>query len=160
MKNRIRSLFAMALVSALFIGQVHATIYTARGDAGQRLVLALWDDGVTGLMKLNFSALVTGVVSVSTIGDLGKLKTKFSDTASNTQLGVMTSVAKWNTSGSVILTPSIGATVTLDSHNIDVKSAFFQVSAVPESETYALMLVGLLGLFLVHRRKRLGYSAL
>ena len=160
MKNRVRSLFAMALLSALFTGQAHATIYTARGDAGQRLVLALWDDGVTGLMKLNFSDLVSGGVSVTTVGDLGKLKTKLSGKASNTQLDVMTNVAKWNSSGSVILMPSIGATVTLDSNNIDVKSAFFQVSAVPESETYALMLVGLLGLFLVHRRKQLGYSAL
>ena len=155
--NKLLKWVASAFVAVAFLGgNAQASVYTADGDSGQSLVFTLL--GGASKSVLDFVASVSGKVTATIDGDFDKFKAKFLDKPTNSLLHVSASSSKFSDIGIITLAPQSGSTVTVDTALFSLGSKNFQVAAVPEPETYALMGLGVLGLMLVRRRKSAAVS--
>lgn len=159
MNKTAKQILALGLLALLSGQQAQASAYTADGSKGQKLVISLFEDATAGAFQLNLLASVIGNITISHSGDVGNLVwTLNPDKPQNPNkktLDLTASANPWLTpGGTIFLIPDATSTINLKDKGITITSATYQVTAVPEPETYALMGIGLLGLILLNHRRQ------
>ncbi|WP_270807667.1 PEP-CTERM sorting domain-containing protein [Aeromonas sp. QDB25] len=152
--NKLGKWVASAVVAtALLGGNAQATVYKADGSLGQSLLVTLLG-GDTGSW-VSFVTQVVGKFDTSSSGNavvnatsLNKAQTRFFVAGSSEEGSAVSYFS---------LIPTAGSSIKVNSNGISGEN--FNIAAVPEPETYALMGVGLLGLLLGRRRKNLVQAA-
>lgn len=157
MNKTAKQILALGLLALLSGQQAQASAYTADGSKGQKLVISLFEDATAGAFQLNLLASVIGNITISHSGINGDVTWTYSEINKNkSTLNLTSTTDSWlNPEGTIFLIPDATSSINLKDKDISILSATYQVTAVPEPETYALMGLGLLGLmWLNHRRQQ------
>jgi hypothetical protein len=142
----------MVLVGAVMAVPVQAATYTASGDTGQSLVLTLLGGAKKSVLDL--VAKVSGSFTTLLSGDVDSLSLKYQDKKTKSLLQLKASSVKGSDIGSITLTPTAGSSIVVDSTYFSSSMKNFTVAVVPEPETYALLVLGLIGLGVARQRKK------
>ena len=160
MNKTAKSILALGLLTLLSGKPAQAALYTADGNLGQKLIITILDNQPPAGVELGFWLQFFGTLNISDIGIAGNLGTALPQTLSTSTTNFETwtlSKTKGSvnaTGGSIYLTPETNSFVKINTQHIALKSATYQITAVPEPETYALMGIGLLGLMLLNHRRQ------
>ena len=160
MNKTAKQILALGLLALLSGTPAQAALYTADGNLGQKLIITMLDDTSPTKFQMDFWGLFTGTLSITSTGNFGTLTwepiPEVSKVGANSKLIVSATAPAGTTNlgGILYITPAANSLVKLNTEHFTIKSASYQVTAIPEPTTYALMGFGLLGLILLNHRRQ------